>query len=47
MRVENMSKRLIDILPKVSQWEGIEYAGDFNCPHCDKSGFLTYMARNE
>lgn len=34
-----MSKRLIDILPKISQWESIEYAGDLNCPHCDKSGF--------
>ena len=34
-----MGKRLTDILPKISQWEGIEYAGDFNCPYCDKSGF--------
>lgn len=35
-----MKKRLIDILPKISQWESIEYADDFNCPHCDKSGFF-------
>lgn len=34
-----MDKRLTDILPKISQWESIPYAGDFNCPHCDKSGF--------
>lgn len=34
-----MGKKLVDVLPKISQWESIEYAGDFNCHHCDKSGF--------
>ena len=37
-----MGKRLTDILPKISQWESIPYAGDFNCPHCDKSGFYDF-----
>ena len=35
-----MGKRLTNILPKISQYEGIHYAGDLNCPHCDKSGFF-------
>ena len=35
-----MSQRLIDILPKIPQYEDIPYAGDFNCPECDKSGFF-------
>ncbi|MBP5722183.1 MAG: hypothetical protein J6X18_01175 [Bacteroidales bacterium] len=33
-----MSKRLTDILPKISQYEVIEYAGDLECPECGKSG---------
>lgn len=37
-----MSKRLVDILPKIPQYEDIPYAGDLNCPHCDKSGFYEY-----
>lgn len=37
-----MSKRLIDILPKIPQYEDIPYAGDFVCPECDKSGFFDY-----
>ena len=37
-----MGKRLTDILPKISQWESIPYAGDLNCPNCDKSGFYNF-----
>lgn len=37
-----MSKRLVDILPKIPQYEDIPYASDFNCPNCDKSGFFDY-----
>ena len=29
--------KLIDILPKIPQYEDIPYAPDFNCPECDKS----------
>ena len=36
-----MSK-LIDILPKIPQYEDIPYAADFNCPECDKSGFFEH-----
>lgn len=32
--------RVIDILPKIPQYEDIPYAGDFNCPECGKSGFF-------
>lgn len=32
--------RLIDIIPKIPQYEDIPYAADFNCPECDKSGFF-------
>ena len=38
--MENLNKRLVDVLPKYPQWEHIIYAGDFTCPHCDKSGFV-------
>ena len=37
-----MSKRLVDILPKIPQYEDIPYAGDLVCPNCDKSGFYDY-----
>ena len=37
-----MRKKLTDIIPKIPQYDGIEYAGDFNCPHCDKSGFYEF-----
>ena len=37
-----MSKRLIDVLPKIPQYEDIPYARDFVCPNCDKSGFVDY-----
>ena len=37
-----MSQRLIDILPKIPQYEDIHYAADFNCPECDKSGFFEH-----
>jgi hypothetical protein len=29
--------KVFDILPKVVQWESIEYAPDFICPECGKS----------
>ena len=32
--------RVIDIIPKIPQYEDFEYASDFNCPECDKSGFF-------
>ena len=32
-----MGKKVIDIIQKVIQWESIEYAPDFICPHCGKS----------
>ena len=35
-------KRLIDILPKIPQYEDIPYTGDFECPDCGKSGFYDY-----
>ena len=34
--------RVIDILPKIPQYEDFEYAPDFNCPECDKSGFFEH-----
>lgn len=36
-----MSKRAVDILPKIPQYEDIPYASDLNCPNCDKSGFFS------
>ena len=33
-----MEARVIDIIPKIAQWESIEYAPDFVCPECGKSG---------
>ena len=33
---------LTELLPKIPQYESIPYAGDFNCPHCDKSGFYEF-----
>ena len=35
-----MCKRIIDIIQKFPQYEDIPYAGDFNCPNCEKSGFF-------
>lgn len=35
-----MDKRLIEVLPKVTQYKSILYTKSFNCPHCDKSGFF-------
>ena len=37
-----MSKRLIDVIPKIPQYEDIPYAADFECPECGKSGFFDY-----
>ena len=37
-----MCKKIIDILPKIPQYEDIPYAADFNCPECDKSGFFEH-----
>ena len=34
--------RLIDILPKFSQYEDFPYAADLECPSCGKSGFYDY-----
>lgn len=34
--------KLVDILPKIPQYEDIPYAGDLNCPYCEKSGFYDY-----
>lgn len=34
--------RLIDILPKIPQYEDIPYTPDFECPNCGKTGFLDY-----
>lgn len=31
---------LTEFLPKFPQYEDIPYAGDFNCPNCDKTGFF-------
>ena len=31
-------KHLLDILPKIAQWETIPYAVDFTCQSCGKSG---------
>lgn len=33
-----MGKRLIDILPKISQYESIAYSAEYCCPDCGKSG---------
>ena len=32
-----MSRRLIDMLPKIPQYEDIPYAVDFECPECGKT----------
>lgn len=34
--------RLIDILPKIPQYEDIPYTPDFECPNCGKTGFFDY-----
>ena len=34
--------RLIDILPKIPQYEDIPYAADLECPECGKTGFFDY-----
>ena len=34
--------RLIDILPKIPQYEDIPYAADLECPECGKTGFYDY-----
>ena len=31
---------LLDILPKITQWESIPYAADLMCQNCDKTGFV-------
>ena len=33
-----MSKKVIDILRKFAEWRSIEWAPDFECPECHKSG---------
>ena len=38
--------KVTDVIPKFSQYEGISYAGDFNCPQCDKSGFFDFQWEN-
>lgn len=42
-----MGNRLIDILPKIPQYEDIPYAADLVCPECDKSGFFDYNYGNK
>lgn len=37
-----MSQRLIDILPKIPQYEDIPYVTDFEYPECGKTGFYDY-----
>lgn len=37
MKSETSHKKVLDILPKFVQWEGIEYASDFICPECGGS----------
>ena len=32
-------KKLIDILPKITQWEAIPYVADLMCKDCGMSGF--------
>ena len=31
--------RLVDILPKITQWQSIPYANDLMCQDCGKTGF--------
>lgn len=31
-------KHLLDVLPKIAQWESIPYAADFCCQDCGNSG---------
>lgn len=38
-------KELTEILPKFSQYEDIEYAGDFLCPECENSGIASDCLR--
>ena len=37
-----MSKRYIDILPKIEQYESIPYAGDLCCQDCGEGNFENY-----
>lgn len=32
-----VAMKVIDIIPKIPQWDAIEYAPDFICPCCQKS----------
>ncbi len=34
--------RVIDVIPKIPQYEDIPYAGDLECPYCGKTGFYDY-----
>lgn len=38
---------LTKFLPKFPQYEDIPYAGDFNCPNCDKTGFFDGFGEEE
>lgn len=40
-------KRLIDVIPKIPQYEDFPYTPDFECPACGKSGFLDYNWSSE
>lgn len=31
-------KRLLEVLPKIAQWDSIPYAADFSCQSCGNSG---------
>lgn len=39
--------KLLEILPKIPQFEDIPYARDFNCPNCDKTGFFDGFGEEE
>ena len=36
-----MSRRLIDILPKIPQYEDIPYAADLECPDAERLDSMT------
>jgi len=35
-----MKKNILDILPKLSQWQNTPYVPDFSCPDCGRSALL-------
>jgi len=45
--MKKQDKKFIDILPKFTNWETIQYSNGLNCPHCNCSGFYKELDMKE